>query len=153
MASDTREPAGLPFFFAKSLAELAGSALVVARRARAAGRTAGPRAQGPDIEVQLGDGAAESIAVHTELAGRLTLVAFVVLQHRKYEAFLEFADSFGVENAALVHLENQGFQLVFHSASLYSSRLGPIARCINSSYRRQRGKCAPEPSAAGSTHR
>jgi len=56
--------------------------------------------------------------VHAQLAGRLTLVALVLLQNGEDESFLKFADGFGIENSAFVHLENQGFQLVFHSASL-----------------------------------
>jgi hypothetical protein len=52
-----------------------------------------------------------------------------------------------------VHLENQGFQLVFHNASLYQFRVWAIAQWISSSYRRRRGKCAPAPFAGGSTHR
>ena len=70
------------------------------------------------VETQLGDGAAESVAVHAQLACGLTLVALVFLQHGKDESLLELADRFRIENSALVHLQYQGFQLVFHSASL-----------------------------------
>jgi len=70
------------------------------------------------VEVKFGDGTAESVAVHTQLACGLALVALIFLQHRKDEALLEFANCLRVEDSAFVHLQYQGFQLVFHSASL-----------------------------------
>ena len=106
------------------VSELTGGAPVVAGGTSAARRAARTWTQRPDVEIQFGDGAAEGVAVHSELACCLTLVAFVLLQNREDETFLEFANGFGIENSAFVHLENQGFQLVFHNASLYHFRYG-----------------------------
>ena len=47
----------------------------------AAGRTAGAAAQALGVELQFGDGAAESIAMHSKLACGLALVSLVLLQH------------------------------------------------------------------------
>jgi len=135
------------------VSELTGGAPVVAGGTSAARRAARTWTQRPDVEIQFGDGAAEGVAVHSELACCLTLVAFVLLQNREDETFLEFANGFGIENSTFVHLENQGFQLVFHNASLYHFRVWAIAQWISSSYRRRRGKCARAPFAGGSTHR
>ena len=87
----------------------------------AARRAPRAAAQSLDVELQLGDGAAESIAVHAQLAGGLALVALIFLQHGQDESLLEFANCFGIQNAALVHLHDQGFQLIFHNASLSST--------------------------------
>jgi len=76
------------------------------------------------VELQLGDSAAKSVTVHAQLARGFTLVALVLLQHSKDESLLEFADRFRVENPALVHLQYQGFQLIFHSASLLTFHEG-----------------------------
>jgi len=70
------------------------------------------------VKLEFGDGAAESVAVHAQLACGLTLVALIFLQYGKDESLLELADRFRVENPAFVHLQYQGFQLIFHSASL-----------------------------------
>ena len=57
----------------------------------AARRTARAVAQSLGVELQLGDGAAESVAVHAKLAGGFALVAFAVLENGENEALLEFA--------------------------------------------------------------
>ncbi len=92
----------------------------------AARRTARAAAQSFGVELEFGDGAAESIAVHAQLAGRLALVALAVLQHGENELLLEFADGFGISDAALVHLHDQSFQLIFHDASLFTSILNQL---------------------------
>ena len=74
------------------------------------------------VEFQFRYSAAESVAVHAQLARGLTLVALVFLQHGEDESLFELADRFRVENPALVHLQYQGFQLIFHSASLLDSQ-------------------------------
>lgn len=70
------------------------------------------------IELEFGDGAAESVAVHAELTGRLALISVAVLQNGKNEFLLEFAHGFGISDTAAVHLHHKGFQLIFHDASL-----------------------------------
>ena len=81
--------------------------------ARAAGRALSA-AQLADIDLQLADGAAEGVAVHAQFASGAALVALIFLQHSENEAFLEFADTFGIKDVALVHHEDECFQLVFH---------------------------------------
>src|SRR5271165_1020902 len=97
----------------------ASSALVVGRETGAAWRATRTGPQHSYVKIQFRNGAAERVTVHAQLPGRLTLIALVFLQHGHNESLLKFADGFRVENSALVHLQNQGFQLVFHSASLY----------------------------------
>jgi hypothetical protein len=71
-----------------------------------------------DVNLQLRDGAAQSIAVHTKLARGAALVSFVFLKYRQDKALLEFAHRLRVQNIAFVHLHNQGFQLISHGISL-----------------------------------
>ena len=56
--------------------------------------------------------------MHAQLASGAALVAFVLLQNGKDEAFLELANSLGIKDIASVHLQNKCFQLIFHGASL-----------------------------------
>jgi hypothetical protein len=87
-------------------------------RARAPRRTAYAAAQFGQVKVQFIDGAAESIAVHAEFASRSALVAMVAFQYVQDEPLLKFAYRFRVQNATFVHLGNESFQLILHSASL-----------------------------------
>ena len=86
--------------------------------AGAAGRALDAVAELADVDFQLGDGAAEGVAVHAQLAGGAALVAFVLLQDGQDETFFELADTFGIQNIAAVHLQDKRFQLIFHDASL-----------------------------------
>ena len=52
--------------------------------------------------------------MHAELTSRFALVAVVFLEDGLQKPLLEFAHSFGIEDAAAIHLHNQGFQLVLH---------------------------------------
>ena len=81
-------------------------------------RTAPSAPQGFGVELELGNGAAEGVAVHAKLARGFALVPVAVLQHRENELLLEFADGFGIGNTASVHMHNQSFQLIFHDASI-----------------------------------
>ena len=63
-------------------------------------------AQSLNVEIQFSYGAAERVAVHTQLACSLALVALVLVQYCKDESLLEFADRFRIEDSALVHLQN-----------------------------------------------
>src|SRR5208283_1601108 len=84
----------------------------------AARGTARATAQLLDVEPELGDGTAESVAVHSQLTCGLALVPLAILQHGENKFFLELTDGFCIRDAALVHLHDQCFQLIFHSASL-----------------------------------
>ena len=71
------------------------------------------------VELQLRDGAAEGVAVHAQLPRRLTLISLVFLQNCKDEPLLKLANRLRIEDPTLMHLKYQGFQLIFHSASLF----------------------------------
>jgi hypothetical protein len=108
--------AAKPFFYR----QLPGGSLIDGNVVGAAWRTARSGAQPLGVKLQLGDGAAESIAVHPKQAGGFALIAFAVLQNGENKAFLEFAHRFRVRDSALVHLHDQSFQLIFHNASLFA---------------------------------
>src|SRR5579859_90464 len=55
--------------------------LIKRDRPGAAGRTLGSVAQLANVNLQLGDGAAESVAVHAQFAGGAALVAFIFLKN------------------------------------------------------------------------
>src|SRR5208282_351899 len=88
--------------------------------------------QGTDIESQGGNGAAERVSVHAQLASRLALVAIVLPQHRSDEGFPELPHSFGVENPALVHLVYKCVEFASHDARSPKSDEGMMARKLRS---------------------
>jgi len=75
-------------------------------------RPASHAANRADIELELGDGARERVPVHAQLARGAALVAAVLLEHGEQKALFEFADGFRIEDAGLVHLLNERFELV-----------------------------------------
>jgi hypothetical protein len=83
-------------------------------RAGAAGWALYAVAELADVDLQLGDGAAERVAVHAQFAGGAALVAFVFFEDGQDETFFEFSDAFRIKNIAAVHLQNECFQLIFH---------------------------------------
>jgi len=108
-------PKGLPWFLQMSLTN---DLLFHGNGAGAAGRTLNAIAQLPDVDLQLGDGAAERIAVHAQFTGGPALVPPVFLKNGQDEALLEFPYAFGVEDVAAVHLKDKCFQLIFHDEFL-----------------------------------
>src|SRR5260370_5357303 len=71
------------------------------------------------INLQLGDGAAERITVHAQFAGSFTLVAAVFLQNSADKPLFEFVYCLRIKNSAFMHLLNKSFEIVLHlSASL-----------------------------------
>jgi hypothetical protein len=86
------------------------------KRTLASGRTTCSAAQGPNVDFQLGDGATQSIAMHSQLARCLTLVSMIFFQHGNDEPLLELAYSLAIEDSAFVHLHHERFQLVLHDA-------------------------------------
>src|ERR1700685_1309781 len=94
--------------------------LLKPRRPRTARRTPYSVTQLADVDLQFGDGAAEGVAVHAELARRAALVAFIFLEDGQDETLLEFSPALGVKNVASVHLQNKRFQLIFHKGALFS---------------------------------
>ena len=85
----------------------------------AARRPANPTTQTLRIQLQLGNGAAEGVTVHSQLACCLALVSLAVLQYGENKSFFELTNAFRISYAVLVHLQDQSFQLIFHDASLF----------------------------------
>ena len=98
---------------------LTGDFPVHCDRVGAARRPARTVTQAFGVQLKFGDGAAQGVAVHTQLARSLALVALAFLQHRENESLLEFTHAFGIGYAVFVHLQDQSFQLIFHKASLF----------------------------------
>jgi hypothetical protein len=96
------------------------SLLIEGDGAGAARRTFHALPELPYVDLQLGNGAAERIAVHAKLTCRPALIALVFLEHRQNEALFEFTHALGIKNVAFVHLQNECFQLIFHDAFLFS---------------------------------
>lgn len=97
---------------------LADDLLFKRNRAGASGRTLDAVAELANINLQFGDGTAQSVAVHSQFAGGPALVALVFLKHGQDKAFLELTHAFGIKNIASVHLQDECFQLIFHDAFL-----------------------------------
>src|SRR6266576_1925216 len=130
-------PKGLPWFLQMSLTN---DLLFHGNGAGAAGRTLNAIAQLADVDLQLGDGAAECIAVHAQFTGGPALVPPVFLKNGQDEALLEFPYAFGVEDVAAVHLKDKCFQLIFHDEFL--SILEICWTCHRSLFRRRRRRAA-----------
>jgi len=97
---------------------LAYRLLFAGDRARTAGRALHAIPQKPYIDLEFVDGAAERVAVHTQFARGAALIAFVFLEHGEDKTLLELTHALGVENIALVHLQDKRFQLIFHDRFL-----------------------------------
>jgi len=76
---------------------------------RTAGWTLRAIAKLADVDFEFIDGPAEGIAMHSQLAGSAALVAFIFLEDGEDKALLKFAHPLGIENVALVHLQDQCF--------------------------------------------
>lgn len=70
--------------------------------------------QGANIKLQFRYCATESVSVHAELARGLALVAIVFLKNGEDEALLELSYGFRIKNPTVVHLQDEGFQLILH---------------------------------------
>lgn len=84
----------------------------------AAGRALHAIAELANINLQLGDGAAEGVAMHAKFASGAALIAAIFLEHGENKALLEFAYPFRIKNVAFIHLQDECFELIFHVASL-----------------------------------
>ena len=105
---------------------LARRLFLITNRSRAAGWALDPIAQLTNVDLELGDGAAQSVAVHAQLARGAALVAFVLLQNRQNEFLFEFAHRFGIKNITPVHLHNKCFELISHGISLSARRIAGL---------------------------
>ena len=97
---------------------LAGNFLVVSCRTGCPRRALGAVTKLTHIYFEFVNGAAEGVAVHSQLPRCPALVAFVFFQDRRNEATLEFANRFRIKNIAAVHLQHECFELIFHGISL-----------------------------------
>ncbi len=96
---------------------MTNSARLLALEVRGAGTARwalGTRAQWTHINLQLFHRAAEGVAVHRKLPSRLTLIAAILFKNRHDEALFELGYRFRIKNVALVHLQDESFQLIFH---------------------------------------
>src|SRR5688572_1902504 len=87
------------------------------QRTRAAWWPPGGGPQRAQVELELGDGAAQGVAVHSQFARRPALIAAILLQDRHDEALLKLTHRLGIQDSASVHLLDECFELVFHRAS------------------------------------
>ena len=97
----------------------AGDLAEIQSRALAAGRPLESVADLRGVHVEFGDGAAQRVSMHTELASRLALIATMMRKDLKDEAFLEFAYSLGVSDAAGVHMGDEIIQLSLQKGPLF----------------------------------
>src|SRR5437016_14594523 len=74
----------------------------------------------PHVQFKLGNGAAESIAMHSQFPRCLALVPLVLLKNIHDEALLKFPHSFGIKNPAVVHLRDESFELVLHRSLTFN---------------------------------
>jgi len=96
------------------ITSLPGQLALLSHRTGAARRALDAFADGLEVDFQLRQCAAEGVAVHAQLARGAALVAFVLRQYGQDEALLKFAHGLGVKNFAVMHLQDEGFELVFH---------------------------------------
>src|SRR5215813_1927496 len=107
------------------------------KRPRAPRRTPDTVAQLPHIDFQFGDSPAKRIAVHSQLPCSAALISFVLLQDGQYELLFEFAYGFGIEDVTSIHLQDQGFELIFHGVSLSCGQASQLCRYAASAIRRR----------------
>lgn len=97
---------------------LAGDPFVESCRAGTTWRAPAAIAELTHVKLELGNGAAQGVAMHSQLPRSAALVALVFLENSCNEALFEFSDRFGIKNVALIHLVYECFQLIFHRISL-----------------------------------
>ena len=78
----------------KRYEELSGELLLEENIFFAPGRATHAGSYGTHVKLQLGDGPAEGIAVHSQLVCGLTVIAVVLFEHSKDESLSEFAHCF-----------------------------------------------------------
>ena len=81
----------------------------------AGGRTAHATADLCGVEVELGEGAAEGVAMHAKLFGGLALIAFVVREDLEDIAALELPDRLGVVDSGVMHLGDEAVEFALQS--------------------------------------
>lgn len=85
------------------------------------------------VHVELGEGAAQRVAMHPQLGGGLALVALVLREYLEDVAFLELPHGIRVGNTGTVHLGDQGVQFALQgstSLTIYRKMI-PYFRPLN----------------------
>ena len=103
---------------------LTGAGNVLNAWTLAAGRPAHAVADLRGVHVELGQGAAEGVAVHAEFFGGLALVALVLRQNFKDVALFELTNGLRVRDAGAVHLRDQTVQFALQGYSSLQFLLG-----------------------------
>jgi hypothetical protein len=88
----------------------------------AGGRSTHAIADLRSVHVELGEGAAEGVAMHTEFFGGFALVALVLGEHFKDVTLLELPNGLRVGNAGAVHLRNQTIEFALQGYSSLAVR-------------------------------
>ena len=96
---------------------LSGARNVLNAWALAAGRPAHAVANLRGVHVELGQSAAEGVAVHAEFFGGLALVALVLRQNFKDVALFELTNGLRVRDAGAVHLRDRAVQFALQGFS------------------------------------
>ena len=78
------------------------------------GRALEPIADLGWIDLQLGDDAAERVAMHAQFLRGLTLIALVVRQYDEQVTAFKFPHSLFIGNTTRMHCCYKGFQFAFH---------------------------------------
>ena len=97
----------------------------------AAGRAAHAVADLRGVHVELGQGAAEGIAVHAKFFGGLALVALVLRQHFEDVALFELTNGLRVGDAGAVHLRDQTVQFALQGFPRCSSFVELHSHCAS----------------------
>ena len=71
-------------------------------------------AYGIGIYLQIGNGSAQCIAMHSELVRRLALISFFLLQDHQHECLLELTEGVIESYASAVHLFHNTLKLSLH---------------------------------------
>jgi hypothetical protein len=105
------------------MGRLTGAGNILDVRALASGGAAHAVANLCGVHVELGEGAAEGVAMHPELVGCLALVALMVGQYFEDVALLELTNGLRVRDAGAVHLHDQAVHFALQG---YSSLAAPL---------------------------
>ena len=69
------------------------------------------------VHIELGEGAAEGVAVHSKLDGGLALVALVLREHLEEVALLELPHGIRIRDSGTAHLHDQGVHFALQDST------------------------------------
>jgi len=85
------------------------------------------------VEVELGEGAAEGVAVHAQFIGCLALIPLMVREHFEDVALLELAHGVRVGDAGVVHLRDKTVKFALQSSLTYQPLISDCSIILASS--------------------